>query len=82
MQLRTFESIEVGSISTITDSKDETGQRSVNFSVDCGYIDTSLAETEEAAEGSIADAAAAAGESTDQATTDLENSSDEAAGVQ
>ena len=82
MQLRTFESIEVGSISTITDSKDETGQRNVSFSVDCGYIDTSLAETEEAAEGSIADAAAAAGESTDQATTDLENSSDEAAGVQ
>lgn len=76
MQLRTFDSIALGSISTISDSKDETGNGSVSFTMTCTYVDAPTEETESAEDGgTIADEAAAVGESTDEATAALENES-------
>lgn len=72
MKLREFDSIAIGTVSGISDSKDETGVTKVNFSVDCVYVDTSLVEGEEQ-DGTIAGAAADVGESTDAATADMEN---------
>ena len=37
-QLRTFDSIDITSVSTITDSKDDTGASEINFSVTCQYV--------------------------------------------
>lgn len=37
-QLRTFDSIDITSVSTITDSKDDTGASEINFSVSCQYV--------------------------------------------
>ena len=76
MQLRTFDSIALGSISTISDGKDETGNGSVSFTLTCTYVDTATEETEATQDGgTIADEAAAVGESTDEATAALENES-------
>lgn len=72
MKLREFDSIAIGTVSGISDSKDETGVTKVNFSVDCVYVDTSLVGGEEL-DGTIAGAAADVGESTDAATADMEN---------
>jgi type IV pilus assembly protein PilM len=38
-QLRTFDSIVVGNLSTISDSKNEMATSTVSFSVDCTYVD-------------------------------------------
>jgi type IV pilus assembly protein PilM len=38
-QLRTFDSIVVGNVSTITDTEDESGVSVVSFSVDCAYVE-------------------------------------------
>lgn len=48
-QLRTFDSIVVGNVSTITDTQDESGVSVVSFSVDCAYVGASstAAQTEE-----------------------------------
>lgn len=37
-QLRTFDSIDITSVSTITDTKDDTGASEINFSVTCQYV--------------------------------------------
>ena len=37
-QLRTFDSIMVSNVSTITDDTDETGASNVQFTVDCTYV--------------------------------------------
>lgn len=47
-QLRTFDSIDITSVSTITDEKDETGASEVNFSVSCKYV--AIVQPEENAE--------------------------------
>ncbi len=39
LQLRTFDSIDVTSVSTISDVKDDAGETTVSFSVTCTYID-------------------------------------------
>ncbi len=39
-QLRTFDSVLVGNVSTIADTKDDAGNSTVNFSVECYYVDT------------------------------------------
>jgi type IV pilus assembly protein PilM len=58
-QLRTFDSIVVGNVSTITDTEDEAGVSVVSFSVDCTYI------------GVVSDTAQAAAETTtDSGTAD------------
>lgn len=71
-QLRTFDSIEITSVSTISDTKDETGVSEVNFSISCDYVDTKTVENADE-NGSIADQAAEVGESTDAATAEMEN---------
>jgi type IV pilus assembly protein PilM len=45
-QLRTFDTITVGNLSTITETKDESGLSTVSFSVDCTYVNTVTAEEE------------------------------------
>lgn len=47
-QLRTFDSITVSEVSTITEEQDETGATKVQFTVDCLYV--VLPETDEAVE--------------------------------
>lgn len=79
MQLRTFESIEINTISTISENKDDAGNTEVSFSISCDYIDSKLAD-EQNTDGTIAGQAAEVGAATDAATADVENSSDEAAG--
>lgn len=54
-QLRTFSSILVGNVSTISDTKDDAGNATVNFSVDCYYLATSD-DTDEAEDTESADA--------------------------
>ena len=79
MQLRTFESIEINTISTISENKDDAGNTEVSFSISCDYVDSKLAD-EQNADGTIADQAAEVGAATDAATSDMENTSDEVAG--
>jgi type IV pilus assembly protein PilM len=45
-QLRTFDTITVGNLSTITETKDESETSTVSFSVDCTYVDP-VTDTEE-----------------------------------
>jgi type IV pilus assembly protein PilM len=45
-QLRTFDTITVGNLSTITETKDESELSTVSFSVDCTYVNTVTAEEE------------------------------------
>jgi type IV pilus assembly protein PilM len=45
-QLRTFDSIAVGNLSTITETKDESELSTVSFSVDCTYVDPATDEEE------------------------------------
>lgn len=53
-QLRDFDSITVGTVSTITDTKEETGGRTITFSVDCVYVglpDEETAQSTESTQG-------------------------------
>ena len=75
MQLRQFETIEIGTISGISENRDETGVSTVNFSADCRYVDTQMEEEAEAESDSIAETAAEVGAETDAETADLENES-------
>lgn len=49
-QLRNFDSILVGNVSTIADTKDEAGISTVNFSVECYYVEEVSDEQAQAAE--------------------------------
>ena len=40
-QLRTFDSIMVSNVSTITEEQDETGATKVQFTIDCTYVTAS-----------------------------------------
>ena len=71
MQLRTFDSIALSSVSAISESANEDGTTLVSFSVACTYLEQSVVDEE--GNGTISDLASEVGESTNQATAELEN---------
>ncbi len=82
MQLRTFDSIDVSSVSTITDVKDDEGNSTVSFSVECNYLETAAAaeDTEATEETTESDTDAEAdSEDTDTVSNDTGASSDDTA---
>lgn len=51
-KLRTFDSIEVGALTAITEEEDESGAHIVKFAIACKYVEASPADTEASTEAS------------------------------
>lgn len=75
-QLRTFESIMVSNVSTITEEVDETGASKVQFTVDCTYVKADDSAASESADGTGSEPADTSGDTSSQAQTDSNSSSD------
>ena len=75
-QLRTFESIMVSNVSTITEEVDETGASKVQFTVDCTYVKADDSAASESADGTGSEPDDTSKDASSQAQTDSNSSSD------
>ena len=75
-QLRTFESIMVSNVSTITEEVDETGASKVQFTVDCTYVKADDSAASESADGTGSESADTSQDASSQIQTDSNSSSD------
>ena len=75
-QLRTFESIMVSNVSTITEEVDETGASKVQFTVDCTYVKADDSAASESADGTGSEPDDTSKDASSQSQTDSNSSSD------
>ena len=75
-QLRTFESIMVSNVSTITEEVDETGASKVQFTVDCTYVKADDSAASESGNGTGSEPDDTSKDASSQAQTDSNSSSD------
>ena len=75
-QLRTFESIMVSNVSTITEEVDETGASKVQFTVDCTYVKADDSVASESGDGTGSEPDDTSKDASSQAQTDSSSSSD------
>ena len=73
-QLRTFESIMVSNVSTITEEVDETGASKVQFTVECTYVKADDSAASESADGTGSESADTSEDESSQAQTDSSSS--------
>ena len=69
-QLRTFESIMVSNVSTITEEVDETGASKVQFTVDCTYVKVDDSAASESGDGTGSEPDDASQDASSQTQTD------------
>ena len=74
-QLRTFESIMVSNVSTITEEVDETGASKVQFTVDCTYVKADDSAASESADGTGSEPADTSEDASSQAQTQTDSGS-------
>ena len=75
-QLRTFESIMVSNVSTITEEVDETGASKVQFTVDCTYVKADDSAASESGDGTGSEPDDTSKDASSQSQTDSNSSSD------
>ena len=74
-QLRTFESIMVSNVSTITEEVDETGASKVQFTVDCTYVKADDSAASESADGTGSEPDDTSEDASSQAQTQTDSGS-------